>query len=225
MKTEARQWRWSGYFPDVCLGRRAQGRSRIWGASASGWGGQFLSLPAEAASQTWISRRKMKIEEMMWFLFALQENLCRTLCPHTLQYKESHKSFSLSLSLPPPLNDGLCQHLLQSLNVHSDGTNVLRFGPGGPPTLQTPLRQRICHKAAYWSLSCHLIRVNLVERVRQLLHWKLSHQFKDRRWTQAVSVGPSMNFFCLMTSRIYKLDAIHLNSCCSSRMWCLDTAL
>lgn len=60
-------------------------------------------------------------------------------------------------------------------------------------------------------MSCNLIRVNLVGWVRQLLHWKLSLQFKDRRWTGAISVGPSMcsmNFFCLMSPRISKLDDI-----------------
>lgn len=85
---------------------------------------------------------------------------------------------------------------------------------GASHALNSP-RSVFISKQTYWSRSCHLIRANLVAWVPQLLHWRLSHQFKDRRWTGAISVGLFnvfnellLLFFCLMSSRIYKLIAM-----------------
>lgn len=92
----------------------------------------------------------------------------------------------------------------------------MHFGPGGRfPRSHLPRCRVFVSKQTYWSLPCLLIRVNLFGRVRQLLHWKLSHQFKDRRWRGVIYVGPSMcsmNSFCFASPRIYKLDDIQANT-------------
>lgn len=104
-------------------------------------------------------------EQFKWRASPLGKPLQDTESPHlAVQRASLSPSLHLSLSLSiPHLCDGRCQHLLQSLDVHSHGTNVLHFGPGGRfPRSSPPRCSLFVSKQSYRSASCHLIRANLV---------------------------------------------------------------